>query len=559
MTIIRRYRTLLLLMSIVGWIASPSSAEDGYTRIDAMIPVESDVSLDTKIYVPTAPTPAGGWPLIVRHHGGGSHKDDAYDTKYALAAIPRGFAVAMYSVRGHGNSGGSFDFFGPESVSDFSKILDWIETNVSSIDTNNVGANGISQGGAMSLLPAALDPKGRIKAVAVGSTFDSLNHALNPNDCFKFSFATGIFAAAYKSAGARTNDDMAVRWGATWYTDTEDMTIPPWAAPAPAPSLPYLFNSTTNEADGRSPVLYVSKLIERGIPVFWTNSWEDQLFPGDHPEKILVPLSKAGIPVHYWFASGGHAAGPNDPADEAGKESAMLDWFDEFLRGDPHGFESGAKPMVDLAQRVPGSSDWVHKRATSWPPVSTPQTLYTQTDGSLGSDPGDANVGVIVNDLANANIANDPIVAGEVPGRIPFSQVGAGIKGLPEQGTPADTASFVSGPLAATLEVTGAPRVEVEVSESTAQTVLQMNAKVWDIAPDGTSAMINRGCTSGPPPSDGKIALDLWPNSHIFKAGHRIRLDIATVDFPTFEADKEPSITTLGPRTRVTIPVTATS
>ncbi|HVF11821.1 MAG TPA: CocE/NonD family hydrolase [Actinomycetota bacterium] len=554
----RRFRFLLASLSVAAWVAVPALADDpGYTKIDAMVPVASDVRLDTKIYVPTATAPTDGWPLIVRHHGGGSNKDNDYDTKYALAAIPRGFAVAMYSVRGHGNSEGSFDFFGPESVSDFSVVLDWIDTNVSSIDTNNVGASGISQGGGMSLLPAALDPQGRIKAVAVGNTFDSLNHALNPNDCFKFSFATGIFAAAYKSAGARTDDELAVRWGATWYTDTEDTTLPPWAGPFPPPSLPYLFNSTTNEAAGRSPLSYVSNLIERQIPVFWSNSWEDQLFPGDHPEKILAPLSDAGIPVHYWFASGGHAAGPNDPADEAGKEAAMLDWFDEFLRGVPHGYASGVRPVVDFAQRVPDGSGWSHKQASSWPPPSAPSTFYSQADGSLGSTPGESNVGVIANDGANANIANDPIVAGEVPGRIPFSQVGTGIKGLPEEGTPVDTASFVSGPLANTLEVTGSPRVEVEVSKSTAQTVLQINSKVWDIAPDGTAAMINRGCTSGPPPTDGKISLDLWPNSHIFKAGHRIRLDISTVDFPTFEADKEPSVSFLGPITRVTLPIAA--
>lgn len=553
----RRFRSVIALFAVVAWVAIPAAADNhSYTKIETMVPVGGGVLLDTKLYIPTASAPDGGWPLIVRHHGGGSHKDNEYDTRYALDAVPRGFAVAMYSVRGHGNSQGSFDFFGPESVSDFSDVLDWVDLNAPSINTNNVGTSGISQGGGMSLLPAALDPDGRVKAVAVGNTFDSLNHALNPNDCFKFSFATGIFVAAYKSAGARTNDDLAVRWGATWYTDTEDMTIPPWVGPLPPPALPYLFNSTTNEAAGRSPVSYVSDLIRRQIPVFWSNSWEDQLFPGDHPEKILGPLSAAGIPVHYWFASGGHAAGPNDPADEAGKELAMLDWFDEFLRGVPHGYRSGAHPMVDFVQRVPGSSNWLHKQAAAWPPPASPTLLYPQADGSLGPDPGEMDVGVIVNDGANLNIANDPIVSGEVPGRIPASEVGAGIRSLPERGTPADSASFLSGPLTGPLEMTGSPRVEIEVSKSTAQTSLQINSKVWDVAPDGSAAMINRGCISGFPPAGGRIALDLWPNSHVFRAGHKIRLDVATVDFPTFEADKEPSVTTLGRNTRVTLPVT---
>lgn len=557
MRISRRAKAAGSLLVVAAFLAIPAVAEvPGYTTTTAMVPVgDGSVRLDAKVYVPNGTVPAGGWPLIVRHHGGGSHKDNDYDTKYGLQAAARGFSVLMYSARGHGASEGSFDFFGPESVSDFSDVLDWVDVNVPSVDTNNVGTSGISQGGGLSLLPAALDPQGRVKAVAVGNTFDSLNHALNPNDCFKFSFATGIFAAAYKSAGARTNDDLAVRWGATWYTDTEDQSIPPWPSALPPPALPNLFPSTTSEADGRSPVTYVDRLIDRRIPVFWMQSWEDQLFPGDHPEKILGPLSDAGIPVHYWFSSGGHAVGPNDPADEAAKETALIDWFDQFLRGVDHGYTTG--PKVDFAQRVPGSSAWTHKQAAAWPVANQTATLHADLGGWLGLQGDDHAVGVIVNDLANANIANDAIVSGEVPGRVPFTQVGQAVRSLPEFGTGADTVSFATAPLSGDVEVTGAPVVVADIAHTTAQTVMQINAKVWDVAPDGSATLINRGCWSGAPASE--VTQSLWPNSHVFVAGHSIRLDIAAVDFPMFEADKEPSTTVLGPRTRVTLPVTAGS
>lgn len=554
----RRQVSIILVLSVAAVLALPAVAEDpGYTTTTEMVPVgDGTVHLDTKIYVPTGAAPTDGWPLLVRHHGGGSHKDNEYDTKYGRQAVARGFAVLMYSVRGHGASEGSFDFFGSESVEDFSDVLDWVEANLPSVNSNKVGAIGISQGGGMSLLPAALDPAGRVKAVAVGNTFDSLNHALNPNDCFKFSFATGIFAAAYKGAGARTQDEYAVRWGATWYTDTEDDSIPPWVdgLPVPPPALPYLFPSTTSEAAGRSPLTYVDRLIERRIPIFWSNSWEDQLFPSDHPEKILQPLEQAGIPVHYWFASGGHAAGPNDPADELNKETAQIDWFDEFLLGNSHGYATG--PKVDFAQRVPGGSSWTHKSAPVWPVPHVPSTLYANLDGLLGSEGDDPAVGVILNDYANANVANDAIVSTEVPGRFPSPQVGQTMKRLPERGTGADTASFATSPLGDDVEMTGAPVVSVDL-DTTAKTVIQLNAKVWDVAPDGSAMLINRGCISGAPASE--ISFSLWPNSHVFTAGHSIRLDIAAVDFPTFEADKEPATTVLGPRTRVSLPIVSGS
>src|SRR6202008_2184469 len=92
-------------------------------------------------------------PLIVRHHGGGSNKDSPYDVNYAMPAVESGrFAVLMYSVRGHGESGGLFDFFGDRTTQDFSEMLDWVAANHGAlIDTNNVGSWGYSQGGGESL------------------------------------------------------------------------------------------------------------------------------------------------------------------------------------------------------------------------------------------------------------------------------------------------------------------------------------------------------------------------------------------------------------------------
>jgi len=207
---------------------------------------------------------------VVRQHGGGSNKDSPYDVGYGLAFVKTGhFALLMYSHRGHGNSGGIFDFFGERTTRDFSDMLDWVATRFRGrIDARRVAVTGYSQGGGESLLPAEADP--RVKVVAVGNTFANLNRALNPNDCMKFSFATGIFVAAYKAGMVRTDDATAVRWGATLYSDTEDV-----ATPASA--------STTDELDARSPTARVDALIRRRVPVYWAQSWEDQLFPAIIP------------------------------------------------------------------------------------------------------------------------------------------------------------------------------------------------------------------------------------------------------------------------------------
>lgn len=527
-----------VLIVLGALLVAPSHAAGHYTRTDAVVRMGDGTDLEATVYLSTATAPPEGWPLIVRQHGGGSNKDNAYDTKYALAAIPRGFAVLMYSVRGHGGSEGIFDWFGPQSVGDFSQMLDWVAETFPAINTDNVGTSGYSQGGGMSLMPAASDP--RVKAVAVGNTFDSLNHALNPNDCFKFSFATGIFLAAYKQSASRTDDATAARWGATFYSDTEDVGGPG-------------VSSTTEELAARSPLANVDSLVSRRVPVFWTQSWEDQLFPADHPDNILRPLETAGVPVHYWFASGGHAAGDNDPADEAGKEAAILDWFDQFLRGVDHGLRTG--PKVDYAQRVPGtSSGWTHKTAPSWPLAATPRPLYVGPEGRLSTSTVQGFSDSIYNDLANLNVGNDAIT-NEIARNFPGGT--STVQAVGDRGTPIDTRTFVSSPLGSPLEVTGSPVLRLDGTATGLGTV-QVDAKVWDVAGDGSARLVGRGCWSGPL-FIGGLDFALWPNSHIFPAGHRIGLTISTVDFPTFEPDKAPARVTFTGLTRVELPVVAGS
>jgi putative CocE/NonD family hydrolase len=536
-------------MARAGWAlavaaalaAAPALAQQNYERIDATVAMSDGVRLEATLYLPAQVSPAR-LPLIVRQHGGGSNKDNAYDVQYALQAVATGrFAALMYSHRGHGNSEGIFDFFGPRTTQDFSEMLDWVAAGHGArVNTDRVGASGYSQGGGESLLPAAHDA--RVKALAVGNTFADLNHALNPNDCFKFSFATGIFLAAYTATASRVDDTLAARWGAQFYSDTEDVGTP-------------LVPSTTADLTARSPQTYVDALAARRVPVFWTNAWEDQLFPADHPERMLATLEAAGAPVHYWFASGGHAAGANFPAEETAREQAMIDWLDQYLNGIDRGFSDAAK--VDYWQRVTGNprkpGEWEHHVAAAWPiPGATTVSWYPRADGTLADAPAPAGeTATLVNDAVSANVANDAL-AHEVLDRIPG--MGDVLDQVPESENPLDTLTFASAALAQPLNVVGAPAVTV-TQDSTHQLVQQLDAKVWDVG-DAGAQLIWRGGTSGP--NGDQVSFALWPNAHRFEAGHRIVLTISSVDFPTFKPDTEPWRSTVAlAGTRIDLPATS--
>jgi hypothetical protein len=71
-------------------------------------------------------------------------------------------------------------------------------------------------------------------------------------------------------------------------------------------------------------------------------------------------------------------------------------------------------------------------------------------------------------------------------------------------------------------------------------------AKLVDVFPDGTAVNLNNGIirasyrdslTHPTPITPGEVyryEIKVWPTSNLFKAGHRIRLEISSSDFPQF-------------------------
>jgi hypothetical protein len=72
-------------------------------------------------------------------------------------------------------------------------------------------------------------------------------------------------------------------------------------------------------------------------------------------------------------------------------------------------------------------------------------------------------------------------------------------------------------------------------------------AKLTDVHPDGTSMLIQYGIqraryrvseTHPTPIRPGKIykyTIQVWPTSNLFKAGHQIRLEISSSNFPMYD------------------------
>jgi uncharacterized protein len=121
--------------------------------------------------------------------------------------------------------------------------------------------------------------------------------------------------------------------------------------------------------------------------------------------------------------------------------------------------------------------------------------------------------------------------------------------GLPPFGLPwdqrADEAHSLvyDWPVDAETEIMGRPRVDLTVTSSAP--VAFVSAKLCDVAPDGTSALVTRAILNlthrasherpEPLPTGEPVGVsfELDATAYVFEPGHRIRLDLAPSDFPS--------------------------
>jgi putative CocE/NonD family hydrolase len=110
-----------------------------------------------------------------------------------------------------------------------------------------------------------------------------------------------------------------------------------------------------------------------------------------------------------------------------------------------------------------------------------------------------------------------------------------------------DVLEFTSTSLESALEVTGPVRAVLFVSSTAPDT--DWVVKLCDVHPDGRtlnvcdgilrmSSQVDATATSpGQIGSPRRCEIDLWSTSHVFLAGHRIRLLVTSSDFPRYDVN----------------------
>jgi dienelactone hydrolase len=117
-------------------------------------------------------------------------------------------------------------------------------------------------------------------------------------------------------------------------------------------------------------------------------------------------------------------------------------------------------------------------------------------------------------------------------------------------------AVYTSSPLTSPKTMIGSTRVTAHFSASPGATGVELNARLYDVFPNGTAVMVDRGprrLTSGEVQA-GSVSYELHGNGWLFQQGHRIRIELAQDDDPFLKSSSVPSSLTLS-GVDLTIPV----
>lgn len=293
------------------------------------------------------------------------------------------------------------------------------------------------------------------------------------------------------------------------------------------------------------------------VPVLNVAAWYD-IFLGGSLKNYVLLKTEAGTEAarkgqRLAVSVGGHASGP-DPkkvgAVEFGDklptdgDEAMLRWYDWLLKGEANGVEN-EKPVKIF---VMGKNEW--REEDDWPLARAKSTRYylhaaTSANGLNGNGilstaaPAEEKPDQYVYDPSDAvPTIGGPLCCGALP-------TGIG----PQDQRPAEARSdvlvYTTPAFAKDTEVTGPVSLDLYVSSSAVDT--DFTGMLVDVWPNGfaqnlTSGILRlryRNSQEKPelanPGETYHITVDLWATSNVFLAGHKLRLEVSSSNFPRFD------------------------
>ena len=574
------------------------------------------ITLDVDISRPTVPAPPGGYPMVVFMHGccagdkfawqsGDLGTGERWHYNNAWFAS-RGYVVVNYTSRGFRNQAGGGGSTGETEldsrlyeINDYQYLAGLIaDDSFFNVNPNKVVPTGGSYGGGFAWL-ALTDPKwqspgGKAMKLAataprygwtdiVYSLIPTGHHSQYPDDlpAFDGSDSTDPFGIPKQTINNILYG--TGQFGATFTPDVGEAFVC-LGSPEPFETAPACQNPIENilpEFINDRSAYYQNQWFARiaadpsyRIPIFSASTFTDPLFTPVEALRMSNRIQSIvpGYPIKQYFGDYQHFV-QNKPrewgdlcgadhhvctlADYPGGElnaqptnlyrtgvtTRLNDFIDHFAQ--PPGNASEAQPQYD----VTAAAQICPQNASAEFPANEPGVTVT-AGNFFQIAPHRLRVDVTGTQTTVNNAEPNPHAGGADPvtnlfingGRCPFTTAPAG----------PGVAVYDSPALASRATMFGATKVTVDYQASTA-TGVQLNARLYDLFPDGTQVLVDRG-PYRVERAAGPATFELHGNGWRFEPGHKIRIELAQDDAGFLKASEVAStITISGVKLRIPV------
>jgi len=515
-----------------------------------VVPMRDGVKLYADVYRPARD---GRFPVIVVRTPYGKQREGIHESPIRFAQ--RGYAVVVEDVRGRFESEGEWDPFRYEANDGYDTV-EWAAAQTWS--NGKVGMNGGSYLGNVQWQAAAQAPPHLVAIFpAVAST--SLYH--------NTWFHGGAFKLALAFGWGVVRNPRRVMYPQYWHTEAyapnewryENVF---WELPLRTLDLASSNQSVRHFRDWIAHESYDTywksisveeKFARVQVPAHVHGGWFDLLlggtlngFTGLRREGATEKARKgAKMIVGPWGHGTSRKFGDVDFGPEANRTlfERNLQWFDHYLKGEDNGIDR--EPPVEVFYM--GVNRWVHH--ADWPPPGVRLTpYYLGSGGRANSARGDGVLGPAkpygaphdrfaydpnqpVPTLGGNDCCGAPIPAGPVDQRPVESRH--------------DVLVYTSSILREPLAIAGPVKMKLHAATDGADT--DFFIKLVDVHPNGFAMNIAEGILRGrfhrgldrvellKPGQSYEFEIDMRATAHVFRGGHRIRVDVTSSNFPQFD------------------------
>ncbi|HET9676485.1 MAG TPA: CocE/NonD family hydrolase [Solirubrobacterales bacterium] len=543
------------------------TSEDGVrfcptTDLAARVPSFDGVPLDVDVTLPE-----GGespYPTIVMLHGFGGSKADYeaaslagegssvapdspsihhYDNVFYAS---RGYAVVNYTARGFGHSAGYAHLADSRYEARDTQYLLGLLADEGVVRPRDIGVTGTSYGGGQSMelaflrdkvrlpsgrlvpwrspdgrrmaiaaayprlpwsdLVSALVPNGRSKDWQVAGREQSLHPVGTPLASFLDLFLSGL------------KDDASAKLGKALIAAGGPLS------PEEAKALKGIYWN-----HGGYPLRFL-KGVSKPVPLLIESGFTDELFPIEQALRVYDYLRSQDpqAPVALQLADLGHSRGTGKPRPNYYFNDQAARFFDAHLLGEGRAPAPGL--ITAFTTACPESAqDGGPYKATAWGELHAGAFRFSSKKAQEFTSAGGS---------AEVARAFDPVSGtSETCKTIPFT---------PEENTATYSRQVKRG-----FTMLGQPTIEANIS--TTGQYGQIDARLWDVSPEGTQLLVDRGTYALETNQSGLIAFQLHGNAYPFAKGHKVELQLLGRDAPYYQPSNFPFTVNIS-RLQVTLP-----